>query len=228
MPHGKRGPDRKYIEPGGSAEAIQLLRRLTPPIFVDGKTASDPAALAEILCDYAADVDGSKLLHAMWSLLMPTMDRLVLEAIIRECHMLHPETLAEDAMARLYNDLVSGRRMRPLVQWMTDAVGRSIHYSRLNADVLYFKAHEGSTVREKMLQEICAIVNDMPFESRRIAWMTWIDKRSPDEISIETRTPLERVEMFIAQVNAKAAENVGRGEHRRDDPNDGGDLEASP
>ncbi len=218
MPQEKRGTQRKHVEPGGTAAAIQLLRSLTPPIVVDGKTASDPEALAEVLFDYAPGVDGTKLLRAMWSLLMPTMDRLVLDAIVSECHMLHPETLAEDAMARLYNDLVSGRRLRPLITWMMDAVGRSIHYSRVNADVLYFKAHEGSTMREKALQEICAIVNDMPFEARRIGWMMWIDRRSLDEISIETKIPLERVELFVAEVTARAKANLER--ESRDDSDD--------
>jgi hypothetical protein len=137
-------------------------------------------------------------------LLIDRVDHVVQDFLAREYYLLHPQSLAEDALARLGSDLFSGERKRPVAVWILDVVERSARHGFVDPDMTLFKAKPGSTVRDWTLQRICAIVNGLPLESRRIAWLMWVRKLSLSQIARETSHPFERLEHFLAQVTSQA------------------------
>lgn len=214
-------------DPDGRDIACHLLSRMDPPPRVDASTEQDPQALAELLCDHAQAFDGSKLVHALAMLLFPLSDRLTVEQLTRECYLLSTRAVSEDAIARLYDDLIAGRRVRPIAEWLRLVVARSIVACATDPAAAIHQAKSGSTDRQWTLHKLCLIVNGLPYESRRIAWLMFVAKKNYKEIAAEVEAPMERVEMFISQLAAQAYQaNVADPRSSRDAVRrNGGDRE---
>lgn len=206
MPRSSSGrqPDGNSRERDGKAFAIEVLSKLKPPVRVDATTAKDEEALAEIVCDHFERLDRPKLLQALAGLLLPLSDRLADDQIVREYYMLRTNVVSEDAIAGIYRDLLAGRRIRPIAEWVRQSVDRSMRSCVGDPKATLQTAQPGSSDKEWTEHKVCMIVNVMPYAFRRVAWLMFVAKKSYREIAAEIDAPLERIEMLIAQLVAQA------------------------
>lgn len=201
---GGRQPDASERDPDGREVALRILSRLKPPVVVDERTAADRESLAELICDHVERIERPELLEALALLLFSISDRLADDEIVRGYYLLNTRVISEDALAGIYRDLLAGRRIRPIAEWVRKSVERSVKACLADPTATLHRAEPGSTDREWTLHKLCVIANAMPYDSRRVVWLMFVAKKSYHEVAREIDAPLERIEMFLAQLVAQA------------------------
>lgn len=205
---------REEPERDPTERAHKLLRAAKPPIDLSGKESRDPIWLAEQICDHFPSLDGMKAMHTLFLLLMDHFDAASEELIHREYYLLDPPALAEDAMARLFEDLQFDDRIHPIHDWIVDCVARSARICASDPKITWYPAGKTASNKDWMLHRICAIANGLDFDRRRLAWLVWGRKLPLKEIERQTSCPIEHLEVFIGQVIQKVVREMSPEEQR--------------
>ncbi len=202
---GRRDDDE---EPSGFDIAHHLLKSVKNRGDLDERlkaAGADPEAIAEILIEHEPWIDANRLLHALFYLLHPLVDRLTRDHLLREYYLLDPLLVSESAMGRLYGDVLAGRRRTPLRDWIHNVIERSTRIAAEDPELSLYHPEPGSNSRTLMLSYMCEVVNGMPHDVRRIAYMMFVDGKKYRQISEQLGLPLERCEMIVAQLTMAAA-----------------------
>lgn len=213
MAAGRKHREEPQRDP--AEQAHKLLRAVTPPLDLAAKEARDPVWLAERICDHFSSVDGMKAMHTLFLLLMDHFDAVSQELIHREYYLLDPGALAEDAMARLYEDLQFDDRIHPIHDWIVDCVARSARICAGDPKITWYPASRSASNKDWMLHRICAIANGLDFDRRRLAWLVWGRKLPLKEVERQTSCPIEHLEVFIGQVIQKVVREMTPEEQNR-------------
>ena len=204
-------------EEPGTVVVLRALRGLTPPITGDGVDEGDFGQVADLLMDHADRFDGTRLLYYMTAVMIPPLDELTKDLCEREYLLLDPIKLAEDAVAKLFASHLDGGRLRPFARWAARILGDVGRRAVTDRSLLAFRPEHDDTYSGRVTTELAWIANRLPFDARRLIWLSFRESRSEAEIAQITGLPFERVEFLLSETLTMAMNAVAGVDGRADD-----------
>ena len=193
----------------GEEVVIRALRQLDPPVEIDeAALRSDHTALCDALLDHADRLDGTRLLYYMTAAMIPELDQVTQRCCERDYWLFDPQQLSEAAVAHMFSLLLDGARVRPYSAWAEQVVRTVARNGISDRSLHLFRPDERRSPESLVASELCWVGNHMPFEGRRIMWMSFYEQRSVAEIAMLTSQPFERVEWLLDQAFQRAEDTL--------------------
>lgn len=183
-------------DPTGDEIVLRALHELTPPIEVSDEIAADLDLLAEVLIDAKARFDTTDFLYLITALLVEDFDILVRDRCESEHLLLNAFKVAEDCVVRVYSGVMNRTRRRPYSSWKYQIASISVESCRWDPSMAANQEHDGSMLG-KTDAALAVTLNNLERDARRVAWLSWVEYRTLDEIVRSTGFPLERIEWLL-------------------------------